>query len=385
MTRGLLLAACVTASAVAASAQPAALRGAAPPAAAPLVDADATPETRALVANLRRLAPDHDLVGHHDARAYGVTWAGDADRSDIRDVAGQHPALVGFDVLSYDRGPDADPERYAADRARQRRLVLDAYRAGEAVTVCWHAWNPASGGSAWDTTAAVARVLPTGDLHRAYLTRLDSVAAFLGSLRGDGGELVPVLFRPYHEHNGSWFWWGGRHTTRDDFNALWRMTVERLRDVRGLHNLVWVFSPDVFDTRGGYLDRYPGDAYVDVFGFDDYYDFYGPGRSPDLFVAQVRELAGEARARGKLAAITETGLEAVRDPTWFTNVLLRSLQTDELTRSLAYVMLWRNAHDRPDHFYAPHPGHASVPDFLDFVRSPVTLLADDLPNLYRLP
>ena len=360
----------------------AALLGTRATAQARLVDRRATPETRALVQNLRRLAPEQFLFGQHDARSYGTTWRGDADRSDVRDVAGQHPAVIGFDVLSFDRGPDSV---FAAERERQRSLILDTYRAGEAVTICWHAWNPATGGDAWDTTAAVRRILPGGDLHAPFLARLDSVAAFLGSLRGDRGEPIPVLFRPWHEHNGDWFWWGGRHTTPDDFTALWRMTVERLRDANGLHNLVYVISPDVFDARGGYLARYPGDAWVDVLGFDDYYDFYGEGRSPEMFVAAVREVARLAEASGKLAAITETGLEGVTDSTWFTHVLLRSLETDRLTRSLAYVMVWRNAHDRAGHFYAPYPGHPSVPDFQRFVDSPATLLSDDLPDLYTAP
>ena len=183
--------------------------------------------------------------------------------------------------------------------------------------------------------------------------------------------------------NGSWFWWGERHTTPAEFVQLWQFTVRYLRDEKGVHHLLWAYCPDLFDTRGGYLTRYPGDRYVDLMGFDDYYDFYGDNRSPEMFTEQLRVLGQLAGERDKLAAVTETGLEGIPDSTWWTDTMLQSLKADSLTRRIVYVMAWRNAHDIEGHFYAPYPGHSSAPNFRTFANDPFVHLADDLPPLYR--
>src|SRR6266516_6998813 len=105
-----------------------------------------------------------------------------------------------------------------------------------------------------------------------------------------------------------WFWWGARHATPDEYRQLWRFTVEYLRDRRGVHNLLWAYSTDVFDTKQAYLERYPGDAYVDVLGFDDYQSVRTPA-TRDLFAHRLRDVVELAEARGKIPALTETGVE----------------------------------------------------------------------------
>jgi mannan endo-1,4-beta-mannosidase len=349
-----------------------------------LADPDATAETRALFANLKQLSEDRILFGHHDDLAYGVTWAGEPGRSDVREVAGAYPAVYGWDVARLFRRnqPDLpDPKR----AAELRRWIVEGHGRGGVITLAWHMPNPVNDTDSWNTARAVEAIIPGGRLHDDYRSKLEVVAAFLDSLKAHDGTPIPVIFRPFHEHNGSWFWWGRDHATVDEFKELWRFTVHYLRDRKGVRNVLYAYSTDVFDGEADYLERYPGDDVTDLLGFDDYQSVRTAETRATL-VRRLALLAGMARARGKLAALTETGLEAVPDPTWWTGVLLPALKDPTIGGGIAYALVWRNAHDatdRKDHFYAPYPGHPSAPDFLRFRQDPAILFEDELPNLYR--
>ena len=367
----------------------AASRPAAGPSAGPApADPAATVETRALYRNLARLAGDRVLFGHQDDLAYGVSWVREPGRSDVRETAGAYPAVYGWELgaLELDSAANIDDVGFAD----MQGWIREGYRRGGVITLAWHLANPVSGGNSWDTTRAVAQILPGGDRHEAYRGSLDRFATFVSALRGDAGEPIPVIFRPFHEHTGNWFWWGRRHATSDEYKALWRFTIGYLRDEKGLHNLLMAYSPDVFQTEAEYLDRYPGDDLVDVLGSDDYQALRSDETVPDM----TRRLAAVVRladARGKIAALTETGLEGVPDDDWWTNRLLRAIEADPASRRIAYALVWRNANaeararagQSADHFFGPHPASPSAPDFRRFVASERVMMEDDLPDLYR--
>ncbi len=355
---------------------------AAVPAAARLVDPQATPETRALYARLAQLAPDHVLFGHQDDLAYGVGWTREPGRSDVKETAGAYPAVYGWDAGDLEHGADRNLDGVRFDD--MRRWITEAYRRGGVSTLSWHMDNPASGGDAWDTTRAAFSVLPGGARHAQYRAWLDRFADFARSLESDG-RAAPLLFRPFHEHTGGWFWWGKGHVTPEEYRALWRFTAAYLRDERDVHNLIYVYSTDVFSTPEEYLAHYPGDEWVDVLGYDDYQALASEAGVPDM-TRRLRLLVGMAEARGKPAALTETGQEGVPSPTWWTGRLLRALTADPMARRIAWALVWRNAHaaDKPGHFYAPHPGHPSVPDFVRFRQDPFVLFEDELPPMYTL-
>src|SRR5690606_25832299 len=127
--------------------------------------------------------------------------------------------------------------------------------------------------------------------------------------------------------------------------------------------------------------------YIDMLAFDDYHSI----RSADereVLGNRLRMVVEMAEERGKLSALSETGVEAIPDSMWWTNVLLPGLQSDPVGRRISFVLVWRNAHhetDRPNHFYAPYPGHPSAPDFVKFKEDPFVLFEDELPDLYRKP
>ena len=108
----------------------------------------------------------------------------------------------------------------------------------------------------------------------ARITRIcrlvGGVADFLHSLKTADGVEIPVLSRPWHEHSGSWFWWGEKLCTPEEYKALWHMTVDTLQ-AKGVDNALYAYSPgtEPKDTTE-YLKKYPGDELIDVIGFDTY-------------------------------------------------------------------------------------------------------------------
>jgi len=182
---------------------------------------------------------------------------------------------------------------------------------------------------------------------------------------------------------GGWFWWGRPYRTSNEFKSLWQFSVEYLRDSLQVHNFLYAFSTDCkFATKEQYLIDYPGDNYVDVLGMDDYWDFRPDGaNNPHLAGKKIKIVSDLAQEKGKLAAMTETGLESITDSTWFTKKLLPVLRYKNA--KLAYVMLWRNDNHMVHHFYGPFPGHNSVKDFMKFYNDDYTLFENDLKNIYQ--
>lgn len=351
---------------------------------AQLIDAKATAETRALFLNLKALAANHTLFGHQHATEYGHGWYGDADRSDVKSVVGSHPAVIGVDLSGFSGQPE---NQISKSVSALRQNVVDTYNRGGVTTVSWHFPNPVSkGGFYWvDSVSkpAVRYIIPGGDAHGEYKAILRRIGQWAKSLKGKDSTLAPVIFRPYHEFDGGWFWWGKPHCTKEEFVSLWRFTVSYLRDSLDVHNLIYAFSPDnKFDSQSQFLERYPGNEWVDMVGMDNYGDMGRDGYALDRAEKKLRIISDYAKANNKLAAFTETGLESIPNPTWWTETLLKVMKKNDL--QLCYVLVWRNDLKSPTHYYAPHPGHTtSTEDFKKFYNDPYTLFERDLKNIYK--
>ena len=349
-----------------------------------LTDMHATPETKALYYNLHKLSRQHILFGHQHATEYGHGWRGDKNRSDVKSVTGSHPAVIGVDFSGLSGQPADMIER---EKKLLRKNIEDTYNRGGVTTVSWHFSNPISGGGFYwkDSVSlpAVKYIIPGGSQHEKYKTILQTIGSFAKSLKGKDGKAVPMIFRPYHEFDGDWFWWGRSHCTTEDFTSLWKFTVSYLRDSLAVHNFIYAFSPDnKFNTQEQFLERYPGDKWVDMLGMDNYGD-WGRDGFYDIAagVKKLQIVSGYAIKANKLAAFTETGLEFIPKANWWTDILLKSLKDAKLR--LAYVLVWRNDESSPTHYYAPFPGNLSVPDFIKFYKDPYTLFEKDLPALYK--
>lgn len=320
------------------------------------------------------------FFGHQDDLAYGVNWKYKPGASDVKEAAGDYPAVYGWELggLEHDLSKNLD----AVPFETMKQFIQDGYERGGIITISWHANSPlGNGGSAWDTThGTVATILPGAVHHALYKSWLDKVASLLQSLKGKKGEAIPVLFRPFHELTGSWFWWGQRQCSPDEFKALWRFTFQYLHNEKKLNNLLWVYNTSGdFSTAAEVMERYPGDDVVDMISFDTYQ--YEDVSKSALFAQrlsnQLKLVQTIADERKKLSALAETGYEAIPDAEWWTKTLLPAIGNTEIS----YVLVWRNhgysEHMKKMHYYAPYKGQTSEKDFQKFYQHKKTLFEKD--------
>lgn len=339
-------------------------------------DRSASPETVRLHAGIKAATEKGIMFGHQDDLAYGIGWVYPDGESDVKRVCGDYPAVYGMDLGHIEHLSPTNLDTVPFSQMRQ--FVREVWSRGGIITFSWHADNPLTDSSAWDVTSdkVVSSVLPGGENHDKYKRWLDNVAAYFASLTDEKGVTIPVIFRPYHEHTGSWFWWGQQLCTTEEFIALWRFTFDYLCKEKNIHNLLFAYSSsgDIAD-EAQYLERYPGDDYVDLIGFD-YYQMRDAG-SKSFTEAVDRILGivtGAAEEHNKIAALTEAGYESIPDSTWWTEALWPAVKDHRI----AYLLVWRNAHDIPGHFYAPWPGQASEKDFVSFYNLPGTIFQKEL-------
>lgn len=338
-----------------------------------------TVETERLYARLQNIPQEGFMFGHQDATVYGVGWEGDSARSDVKSVCDDYPAVCGWEVGCIETGKSASLDNVSFDIIR-REMILNYLRGGMN-TLSWHANNPVTGGDSWDVLAkdsVVKSILPGGVNHDKLMGWLDTMVTFFHSLKTEDGIKVPVLFRPWHEHTGSWFWWGKDYCTPEQYKELWVMTYDYFQS-KGVDNVLYAYSPGGGVSAEEYMERYPGDMYTDLLGFD-YYQMNG-AEGTDSYCAVMNNtltyLAAFGKERRKPIAVTETGLEALPVENWWTNVLYPILEK----YPVSYVLLWRNAREKPNHYYAPYPGQLTEKDFVEFYNHPRTLFCKDLKGL----
>lgn len=357
-----------------------------------IVDTKATKATKYLLENLSFLSKSSVLFGMHDATSYGInaggsSWYDDgtSSKSDPKVLVGSHPAIFSLDFTDVVEKGNVD---------KIQNLCKQAYAEGGIITMCWHQDRIDGSGDAWKVTPQiVSTMLPGGINNSAFNAKLDKVANFANTLRNTKGEAIPFIFRPWHEHNGSWFWWGKGNCTTSDYITLWKYTVDYLKG-KNVHNMLYAFSPDgqQFNTKADYFAIYPGDNYVDIFGLDFY---FGAGNQSEVnkFTDRITWISEYATEKNKLSALTEAGdrlywgangaPDDLRIPNWYTRCILAPIKTNETTKKIAYFATWRNA--SPTHHFVPYPGHPAVPDFQAFYDDPFTMFLNDLPDVYLNP
>ena len=334
--------------------------------------ADSQTSAEVLFQTLSEKSEEGILFGHHDDPLYGFSWTKEGV-SDTYAVCGKYPAVVGFDMSGIEKGRSSYP---SMSFGRVREEILKQHENGGYTVLSWHATNPVTGGNAWDVsdTNAVHAVLNEKVAHAAMCQQLDSLAKFLLSLRSADGSLVPVIFRPFHECHGAWFWWGSKCSSASDYVSLWHFTVNYLKSA-GVTNVVYVFSPaSDFGSEANYLQRYPGDEFVDILGFEGYRRTAASvAESRREFIqrmnrnlAIVETLASKKR---KLVALTETGGRNNDDAKWWTKAVIAGLKGHRVT----YLEVWRNATNNLKECYGVYPGCLSEKDFRKFSKNSAVL------------
>ena len=342
------------------------------------IDNEATEETVNLYNNLKAISQNGFMFGHQDDQAYGVGWFAEEGRSDVLSAVGKYPAVHGWDLgrdLSGDRNIDS------VSYERMKKWAVAAYERGGINTASFHMDNLTTGGNSWDRTPSVKDILPGGSKHGEFLEQLDLLADFFADCD------IPFIFRPWHEHNGNWFWWGKGNCTEEEYAQLFRFTVDYLKNKKNIHKLLYAFSPDrsrlPLDSMAeqNYLWGYPGDEYVDIIGLDNYRDARksqnGSVSNVQNMTESLKLITAIANKKNKVAALTETGNESIKNPNWFTEVILDPVKENKDEINIGWVLVWRNS-NLPNHYYVPYGEHEAMNDFKDFEKDNMTLFESDL-------
>lgn len=252
------------------------LRPFTPPAVAPvapqLANPDADRPTRWLMNYLTSLYGKKTLAGHQHDESKNLPFP---SSTYLNLSGGLRPSLRSSDFMEY------SPSRIAHGanpRNESEQSIAWAKQNGGIVSMMWH-WNaptdlvdseewPWWSGFYTDATTfdlPTALANPASDDYQLLLRDIDAIAVELQKFEDAG---VPVVWRPLHEAQGGWFWWGAHGP--EAFKSLWRLTYDRLTNVHGLDNLIWEFTSSA--AEGEHLEWYPGDDVVDIVGLDIYTD-----------------------------------------------------------------------------------------------------------------
>ncbi|MNI07337.1 Mannan endo-1,4-beta-mannosidase precursor [compost metagenome] len=360
-----------------------------------LADSNATASTRSLFVYLQSIRGNHTLFGHQHATDEALSAkTGTGPASDDKSAVGDYPAMFGWDTLSLEglEKPGSTSNTSVQNRDNLVKSMRQAYEIGGVLTLSSHMPNFVTGKDFYDTSGnVVSHILPGGDKHAEYNAFLDKIADFAHHLKDSKGNNIPIIFRPFHEQNGGWFWWGAPYATKEQYIEIYRYTVEYLRDIKGVHNFLYAFSPGspFNNLETTYLKTYPGDDYVDILGFDTYYDGSNQGWF-DTVVDDAKLLSKLADVKGKVAAFTEFGYSGVKptgtaDKNFYTK-LIHAMQSDPDASRLAYMLTWANFNY--DSIFVPYRNsseygdHELLPDFVNYYKDPYTYFSRDLKNVY---
>ena len=324
-----------------------------------------------LLERLSELRKKGYMFGHQDDTFYGITWEWDYGRSDVYDTVGDFPAVMGFELGGIELDDDKNLDGVPFDKIREE--LIKHHERGGIVTISWHPRNPVTQGTAWDVSddLVIHKILNVESMRAKFIGWIIKVGDFLSTLKTEDGKKIPIIFRPWHENNGSWFWWGQKLSSDEDYKEFWNLLQDELI-ARGLDNLLWSYSPNL---DGGwdeerFLKRYPGNDRVQLIGEDA----YQWGTEEDFVKALTKDLdflQYFAEKNNKLFALTECGYKNIPDSTWWTRVLKPIMDK----YPICYFHTWRNYKEE---FFAPDPKQKSAADFIKLYESSNVLFLRDI-------
>jgi mannan endo-1,4-beta-mannosidase len=253
------------------------------------VNPNASDEAKEVLNFLHRIKGEKIVSGIHN-ELWSNEWT-----DQIIEITGQRPGLWGSD---YRFGEFVQHRQKMTDEAirqwkEEKVLITIMYHATRPMDPIDGIWrdretNEGVQGSLTDEEWEQL-VTPGTEIHTQWLYHIDTVAEFLKQIRDAG---VPVLWRPYHEMNGGWFWWGKKQG-ENGYVKLWKMMFDRYVNHHELNNLIWVWNPNApRENVDDYHLYYPGHDYVDVLATDIYSKDYKQSHHDDLLeIAEGRPIA----------------------------------------------------------------------------------------------
>lgn len=347
------------------------------------VDKQLTDETAALLYDILRLHKKGTMMGQHD----GV-WMEEGKKitSYMSELSGRLPAIACYDFMFITNVNNTEGSWYRIREHEIRERIVAAHNEGLFITMCWHYNDPYTQKTFYTEQLPTEEmkeksfrsILPGEENHERYKKDLQKVAEFSHSIRDKKGRLIPFIFRPFHEFDGDWFWWGAAYNEPEEFKTLWRFTVHYLRDVLNVHNMLYAFSPDIkFESREDYLLRYPGDEYVDILGFDDYEDFKYDKSRVEEAKKRIRIVGSLAKEKNKPCALTEIGYFIKRENHSEQDIrrMEYMLETiSEMNEYLSYAVFWGNGGGL---YCVPQKGDSGDEAFNSFLNQPFIIMNDN--------
>ncbi len=347
------------------------------------VDKNMTDETALLLSDIQRSQTEGLIIGQHD----GI-WLEERKglNSHFSNLVGRLPAMVSYDFMHITNKGNKEGSWYRIRENEIRSNIIAANRDGVYITMCWHYNDPYTGSSFYTknisekyAAKSFRSILRDSVNHEIYKKDLRKIAEFSQSLRDDNGKLIPFVFRPFHEFDGEWFWWGAPYNSPEEFKDVWRFTVQYLRDSLNVHNILYTFSPDIkFESKDEFLLRYPGDEYVDIIGFDDYEDFKYDKKRVQRAKDRIKIVADIGRQRAKPVALTEVGyfirhnIPAKEIDDQRIGWMLEAIA--EMKEYLSYVVFWSNGGTYD--YCVPSKGLVGEDAFIRFLDDPYIIMND---------
>ncbi len=261
------------------------------------VNPNASPEAKALLQKIYDLQDKTCLSGQHNYPLMSDTYT-----ERVHNLTDKYPVVMGQD-FGY-----SEPNTLDGINFRQRTIdnCIKWHEKGAIITLMWHAvppttranytiWKGENGIQSKLTDKQWKDLLTEGtEINNTWKSQVDVIAFYLRQLQD---ENIPVIFRPYHEMNGDWFWWG---YNEENYKKLYQMLWKRITEYHGINNLLWVFNANELGSSNvkQYDGFYPGDDYIDILATDFYSGNYEKGDYEKLLKL----------GNGKPVAIGECGI-----------------------------------------------------------------------------
>ena len=388
------------------------------------VDAKASTATKNTYAYLKAVGSSESVIYGHQNDILRKAGSSELSNSDTKDVTGSISGIFGFDsqvlngdeytVDMYNASHGTSLKKTPHNNIKVAALVSnEAIAQGSLITMSTHFPNFANVKknknynskkdpsyaqydfchyTAPDTTNdPMNQILPGQKYNKVFNAYLDMIAEYAKQVKGS------VIFRPFHEGTGSWFWWGAAYCDAETYKNVYRYTVEYLRDKKNVHNFIYAYSPSNSGagTVADFGVRYPGDAYVDMVGFDMYdKNPTADGTWMKQFKKQLSVVNTFAKKHNKLVAVSETGISNDTQPGESQTALLKNgnKNKDWYNQILdivsgsdaSFFLLWANF-AKNDGYYTPYVdsvnkdgslhGHEMLDNFISFYNDSRSIFA----------
>lgn len=319
-----------------------------------------TTRTENLQSNLLPFEEHGAMLGQMYATAEGIGWQGDSCHSDLQEVTGDNPAVIGYELAGIESGKACNID--GLDTTLIRRTAIEFMQRQGLAIMLWTVPNP--GDNPLESGSDANERLKTWTLR---------IASFIGSLHDDYGIKLPVLMYLYPLGMGQWY----DRLSADDYRRLYTQTIDWLRDKGETTNAIFGYSNSlVSGSAEQFMERCPED---DIDCVQLMYLSADSIAYAKNLLRMTRQLSAYCSSNMKPLGIC-TGLKAMgHDAEFWSKAILPVVEQCRLS----YLMLGRNHGDfQQGNYYGPYPGNATTGDFMKLYNSSRTLMAKKLNGLW---